>query len=538
MTNRSAARLVVALLTLLPVLAGNASIPIAHCRQGDKTESGLQGLTTPAEIADGKQTAGFNCNVDQVGQYQGEGASWQLTAWKNCAYFDQRLTGTSGSTNMAHPGTVVVDVTNPASPTPTTWLQEPAFLDPWESLKVNPARQLLGAAQRPDTTIGFPGTGFSIYDISANCAQPLKKASIIIPGMLGHTGQWAPDGNTYYVTPLQLTQTIVVIDTKDTANPKLIPCGAGTYGCQSNGFFLAPAADFGTPRWHDLEFSDDGRTAYISMLATGTTTAPFANANGLVIFDVSDFQDRKPNPAFRTLGQIRWDDGSVGAQNALFIKVKGKPYVLFTDESGLPASECSKGKSAAGFPRLIDVSDPASPKVVSKLQLDIHDPANCQVAATTPITSPGVSSPFGFSCHYCNVDDQHDAKIAACSCFASGWRFFDISDVTYPKEIAYYKPPAQGTKALPGSQYANRTPSPTFVRNFDWSTSKPSFPKDRGMTSGDVWITSQDNGFMVVKLSPNATAGGGCASVDASLGGLLLFGVVQLARRRKKANPS
>ena len=133
------------------------------------------------------------------------------------------------------------------------------MLDPWESLKVNPARQLLGAAQRPDTSQNFPGTGFSIYDISKDCAHPELKAQIDVPGMLGHTGQWAPDGNTYYVTPLQLTQTIVAIDTKDAANPKLIPCGAGTYGCgtptNSNGFFLAPPADFGTPRWHDLEFS-------------------------------------------------------------------------------------------------------------------------------------------------------------------------------------------------------------------------------------------------------------------------------------------
>jgi hypothetical protein len=535
MMKRYAARLVLALCSMSPILAANASIPIAHCRAGDKTESGLQGLTTPAEIAAGKQTAGFNCNVDLVGQYQGEGASWQLTAWKDCAYFDQRLYLSSGSTGMKHPGTVVMDVSNPASPQATTWLAEPAFLDPWESLKVNPARQLLAAAQRPTTGL-FGGDGFSIYDISTDCKHPVLKKSITIPGMFGHTGQWAPDGNTYYVTPLRLDMTLIAIDTKDPSNPKQIPCGQGTYGCGTNGFFLAPAADFGTPRWHDLEFSDDGRTAYVSMLATGTTTAPFANANGLVILDVSDFQDRKPNPAFKPLGQIRWDDGSVGAQNALFIKVKGKPFVLFTDESGLPASECSKGKSAAGFPRLIDVSDPASPKVVSKLILDIHDPANCQVAATTPITSPTSSSPFGFSCHYCNVDDQQDAKIAACSCFASGWRFFDISDVNSPREIAYYKPPAQGTKPLPGSQYANSTPTTTFVRNFDWATSKPSFPKDRGATSGDIWITTQDNGFMVVKLAANATAGGGgCASVDASLGGLLIFGVFQIARRRKAA---
>ena len=531
MRNANKVCLAVAMLTILPVLAANASIPTARCRAGDKTESGLQGLTTPAEIAAGKATQGFNCNTDLVGQYQGEGASWQLTAWKNCAYFDQRLNAAE-----AHPGTVVMDVTDPANPKPTTWLADNALLDPWESLKVNPQRQLLAGDQKS-------GVGFSIYDISQDCTHPQLKSTINITGMLGHTGQWAPDGKTYYVTPLQNTQTIVAIDTTDPAHPAQIPCGAGTYGCGSNGFFTAPSTTsaagpgFGTARWHDLEFSKDGNTAYISMLATGDP----AVGNGLVILDVSDFQSRKSNPAYRVLGSLTWDDGSVGAQNALLITIKSKPYVLFTDESGGPLSGCAKGKSAAGFPRLIDVSDPAKPTTVSKLILDIHDPANCNVAATTPITNstgnPTTSAPFGFSCHYCNVDDVDNAKIAACSCFASGWRIFDISEPTYPREIAYYKPKAQGTKVLPGSQYYQRAVAasgPNFVRSFDWATSKASFPKDRGMTSGDIWITSQDNGFMVVKLSPNATASsGGCASADVSLGGFLVFGIAEIVRRRR-----
>jgi hypothetical protein len=161
------------------------------------------------------------------------------------------------------------------------------------------------------------------------------------------------------------------------------------------------------------------------------------------------------------------------------------------------------------------------------------------VAASTPVTNSNDSTPFGFSCHYCNVDDVDNAKIAACSCFAAGLRFFDISDVKYPREIAYLKAPAQGTKALPGSQHANRASSPSFVRNFDWSTAIPSFPKDRGMTSGDIWATSQDNGFLVVKLDPNATStGGGCASVDASIGGLLVFGLAQFLRRRRSRSAS
>ena len=527
MTLTTSIRGVVALLVLLPGAAAYAAMPLAHCRQGDKTESGLQGLTTPAEIAAGKATAGFNCNTDIVGQYQGEGASWQLAAWKNCAYFDQRLNPAE-----ANRGTVVMDVSDPAHPKPTAWLNDNAMLDPWESLKVNPARQLLAAGQRPDATQGFGGTGFSIYDISGDCTKPVKKAFIDIPGSFGHTGQWAPDGMTYYITPLRTDLTIVAVDTTDPASPKPISCAAGSYGCGSNGFFTAPANDFGTARWHDIDFSKDGKTMYASMLATGAT----ASANGLVIMDVSDFQTRKPNPAYRVISQIRWDDGSVGAQQALPITIAGKPYILFADESGGALSGCAQGKSAAGFPRLIDISDPTKPVTAAKLQLDIHDPANCTVAATTPITNPNDSTPFGFSCHYCNVDDVDNAKIAACSCFASGLRFFDIHDVKAIREIAYLKAPAQGTKVLPGSQYAGRTPSPSFVRNFDWSTAIPSFPKSRGAASGDIWATSQDNGFLVVKLAPNATAdigGGGCATADASLGGLLVFGIVEMLRRRK-----
>jgi hypothetical protein len=169
------------------------------------------------------------------------------------------------------------------------------------------------------------------------------------------------------------------------------------------------------------------------------------------------------------------------------------------------------------------------------LRLDAHDPAYCSIFGSVPITPTGPGF-FGHSCHYCNVDDADDAKIAACSCFASGLRVFDISNPAAVREIAYVKPPAQGTKTLPGSQYAMSVP-PTFKRNYDYTTTKVSFPKDRGVTTGDIWMTSQDNGFLVVRLDPKATAsagGGGCASADASVGGLLVLAVSQLWRRRRQ----
>jgi hypothetical protein len=521
MTRLMPKRSLMMAVTLLPMVA-SASIPVAHCRPGDKTESGISGDVTQAEIDSGAVTKGFNCNADIVGQYQGEGASWQLTAWKNCAYFDQRRV-----TTLAHPGTAVVDVTDPAHPVPTVWLAENAMLDPWESLKVNPARQLLAATEQGRN-------GFAIYDISADCKHPVLKFAAPIVGNIGHTGQWAPDGRTYYVTPLRASPSVIVIDTIDPTNAQIIPCGQGTPGCNTQGFYVNPATGPGgnaiSPVVHDLEFSKDGNTAYLS-----TTGTP----NGLVILDVSDFQQRRPNPGFRIIGSLGWNDGSRGAQNALPITIKGKPYILFSDESGAQAGGCASGMSANGFARLIDISDPTKPTTAAKMILDVNDPAFCAQMATeqsaghtTRVTANGPS--FGFSSHYCNVDDVDDAKIAACSYFSAGWRFFDISDPSYVREIAYLKPPAQGTKVLLGSQYFN-SGGATWVRQYDWATSKASFPKDRGMTSGDVWITSQDNGFMVVKLDANATAGsgGGCASIDAGLGGLIALGLAQLLRRRK-----
>jgi len=505
-------------------LGANAStVGRATCRNGntDRPESGLSGQTTQAEIDAGLDKVGFNCNIDLVGQFQGEGASWQLTAWKNCAYFDQRLAPGA----LAHPGVAVLDVSDPTHPKPTTWLSEPAMIDPWESLKVNPKRQLLAGDQRP-TAPNFPGTGFAVYDISQDCAHPVLKSSVNFAGSLGHTGQWAPDGNTYYITPLQNSISMEVVDTTDPANPKIIPCGNGTYGCNSaNGFFVAPS-DIPLPRFHDVEFSKDGNTAYVTMFGTGATGA----ANGLLILDVSDFQSRKTNPAFRKISTLTWDDGSQGAQNALPILVAGKPYILFSDEGGNGVTSCNQGKSLSGFPRLIDISDPVNPKVASKLQLDVHDATNCTKFSTAQITSGGPGF-FGYSCHYCNVDDVDNARLAVCNCFAAGMRIFDISDVANPREVGYYKAAAQGTKLLPGSQYANQgTTGPNFTRNYDWATSKVSFPKDRGASSGDIWTTSQDNGFLVVHYDQG---GGGCTSAEGSLGGLLALGMMHLARRRK-----
>jgi len=484
-----------AVVALFSASATYAALPKPTCRSTDKTESGLDGQTTAEEVDAGLNTKGFNCNADLVGQYQGEGASWQLTAWKTCAYFDQAKN--AAETN---PGTVVLDVSDPTHPKATAFLSDVAMIDPWESLKVNPARQLLGGDQG---TIGTPGPGFSIYDISTDCTQPVHDSTVNITGSLGHTGQWAPDGKTYYITTIaQTTASLVAVDTTNPTNP----VGIALY---------TPPAPL-SPVFHDLEFSKDGKTAYEATI--GGIAAGSAATNGLIVLDVSDIQDRVASPQIRVISSLTWDDGSIVSQNALPITIAGKAYILFTDEAGTASfsGTCPAAGTVSysyGVPRLIDISDPSNPTTVSKLDMEVSDAVNCAATLPTQGTASGVPI-FGASCHYCNVDNVDDARLAACNCFTAGLRIFDIHDPTSPKEVGYYKPPAQGTKVLPGSQYASFAGPATYTRPVDWASSKPSFPRDRGDTSGDLWTTTQDNGFQVIHFFTGVTVSPTTASIQ------------------------
>ena len=71
--------------------------------------------------------------------------------------------------NRTQLGVVVIDATVPTAPKPTTYLTSISMLDPWESLKVNERRQLLGGTQ---ATGGSGGNALDIYDISGDCRNP------------------------------------------------------------------------------------------------------------------------------------------------------------------------------------------------------------------------------------------------------------------------------------------------------------------------------------------------------------------------------
>src|SRR4051812_34878397 len=261
--------------------------PRAECSPGDWTESGLQGQTTTWERQSGDSEGGYNCNLELVGQFQGEGAFSQ----KGPAFFDHcAYMANQNNALQEHAGVVVIDVSDPTNPRPTAYLDDtPAGLDPHENLKVHPGRKLLSAAQ-------FQGPNFAVYDLSQDCAHPKLASSITIPGSQGHMGGWAADGKTYYVGQQYRGPggTMAVVDVADPYDAK----------------HLLTWTFSGDGRPHDIYTNASGTRLYTMQIGlfAAPPTDTSAGPNGLVILDVSDIQLRKPDPQIRVVSKLFWED--------------------------------------------------------------------------------------------------------------------------------------------------------------------------------------------------------------------------------------
>lgn len=466
------------------------TIPKAVCGPQDRTEI-LQGATSLAErFAPGPPRA-YTCNLELMGQFKGDGAGFGMVFYDKCAYL-------SSGGQARRPGVPVIDVSDSRRPQITTYLDSPAMRSVNESMAVSERRKLLvgGVLRRsPSPPQEDPGTWFSVYDLSVDCRYPVLKSSAELPGISSHTGEIAPDGLTFYTaawtgSPNQTAyyahpsykatdpppSVVYAIDLTDPSKPREI------------GRWIAPEAHWMT---HSARVNHDGTRVYVGLYRLQDDYLKAPNVNGLVIFDSSDFQKRGPNPQFRLISTLFWDDSHY-TQFAKPITVKGRPYIVFSDlvgaigagtSGGAPTDEvrvdaCGSGKPSHGFARLIDISDEKAPKTVSKLILEVADPANCTKVMRDPART------YKYGAEGCDVDNSADARLLVCGHFEGGLRVFDIREVAHPKEIAYYKPPAQGTSAR--SFTADAVMAPFFRKN----------GKDF-----EIWFNSADNGFQVVRFS-------------------------------------
>src|SRR2546427_5433939 len=427
-----------------------ASVPKAICGPTDHTESGLQGETTLQERFGGDSETAYNCNLELVGEepqdtYQGAYSQDGPAYHDVCAYY-----GTDRAATFQ--GIKVIDASDPQHPVVTANLTDtPAALNPHETVATNAKTRLLVAGQNG-------GQNFAVYDIS-DCRHPVLKSSINLPGSNGHMGSFAADGKTYYLTQNSCCSgtggPLYIVDLTDPSNPKQLPTwtflGDGRpHGLNLNPRGFAPGLGEGT-----RAYMGQGRSY------------PFADArDGLVITDVSDYQFRRPNPQIRIISTLFYPDQGTG-ESMSPVKIKGRPYIISVDEAGAaggaggwPAA-CARGAPAFGYPQIIDVADELHPRIISKLRLQVNDPANCAaLLAETPPDIPGtgpgtnlpaISGTTNYSGEACVADNPDDTKMLACGFQNAGLRVFDVSDPTHPKEIAYWKSGAVRARVLPAS---------------------------------------------------------------------------------------
>jgi hypothetical protein len=463
--------------------AQTLAVPSAKCGPGSSPETGIQGQVPLADRVSGRSRQGYSCNLELVSQYQGQGASWVDPAYGHCVYLAEAVLG---NVSAVHRGVSVLNVSNPQFPVHSTDLTSPGMLGgPWESLKVNQKRALLAGVSAGPLSAG-PGI-FDVYSLGSDCALPVLQNTFLSSGLalpvtvLGHEGGWAPDGFTYWSSGIAFGA-LAAIDVTNPKKPAVVYSGFLGVSTQTHGFSI----------------STDGNRMYIGTIFPA----------GVLILDISDIQSRQPVPQIRQIASVTWTDGFF-TQHTIPITYAGHPYLIAVDEAG------------SGGARFIDIANETNPTVISQIKLAINMPN----AAQTRANDLHGNGAFGYEAHYCSVDQAANPTALACGWFQSGVRVFDIRNPLKVKEIAYFNPPAQSpaplVTPLPSSEHANgvfgRVPPilteldaqnlPNLLdvagltgpnMTADWCSSPPEF------VGNQLWVTCQDNGFLVLKFTNNA----------------------------------
>lgn len=419
--------------------------PRADCVSGVHREPDIQGRVPAGAAKDG-----LDCNVTLLA-HQGDSGGfrvWRFVdgAGHECAYYDTTLVFPLNAFRLdaQSVGVAVVDMTDPAKPVQTATLTQPAMLSPHESLNLNVERGLLVAEMGSGLTV--PAPQVAVYSVKDDCRHPKLMATST--AVAGHESGFSPDGRTFYAAGTA-SPTITAFDLSDPAKPRVV-------------------ARFAS-RSHGLGVSDDGNRAYLADAVSGD----------LIVLDTSEIQSRKVDPKVREISRLTWRSASI-PQNAMPFSVHGHPYLLETDE--FSGGTLGGDFNRIGAARIIDIADETKPRVVSNLRLEVNQRAQ----HAELLGDPGALSPIqGYTAHYCNVYPRVDPVVAACSFILSGLRVFDITDVTHPKEIAYYvaKPAPRAENGFSESNFAMSMPQ--------------IIPERR-----EVWYTDATTGFYALRVDP------------------------------------
>jgi hypothetical protein len=475
-------RLVVALLAVVLSVAGIGlsgvltatgssfppATPEAHCGPGARPETAAQGRVPQRDYDSGRVRRGYRCNAEAV-SHQGRTGGFKVLRYTDsrghtCAFYDSTLlfpkdvAGNVLANTGRGIGVVVLDMQDPARPRRTAMLTTPAMLTPHESVLLNTKRGLLGAVSGNPATA--PGV-LDLYDVRASCRHP-RLLSSTPSALLGHESGWSKDGNTFYASSTG-GQTLVALDVSNPAVPKPVFTQAGV-------------------NYHGLRLSPDGRRLYVANIGNGDGTGARFSNGGLRIVDVSEIQDRRPDPQVHVLSDLTWPEHSIPQVSEPFTR-NGRELLLEVDEyANYDFTQLDQSSAPVGAARIIDVTRPRAPFVVSDLRLQVHQP---EARKGPQANDPGAALPVqGYAGHYCSVPRRQDPKVVACSMILSGLRVFDIRDLRNPVEAAYFNKP------LPAARLDNPTAEGAFAM------SQPAWDVKRR----SIWYTDGNTGFYDVRL--------------------------------------
>ena len=437
-----------------PALRG-ATPRATACSPGDLPETGRQGRVAQADYASGRAAKGYTCNATAVGHY-GDTGGFQVHRYRDrtgreCAYYDSTLLFPK-DVRKGVLGMTVLDMSDPANPVRTAVLPTFAMQTTHESLRLNHKRGLLVAnAGSPATQVGV----VDVYDVSQDCRYPVLRSTSPL-GILGHEGGFSPDGRTYWVNTTSQPG-MTAIDLTDPTRPSIV--------WRSTDYTV-----------HGMSFSADGNRAYLADMGNET------QASGLRILDVSQVQRRVPDPVVTEVSYLTWPEVSI-PQNVLPVTIGGKKHLIEFDEFDSNPLQYSPD-STVGAARIIDISDEKKPKVVSRIRLEVHEPA-----ARRSDQQQDQGATFGvqgYAAHYCSVPREVEPGILACSMILSGLRVFDVRDPKEPREVAYFNKPDTDNE-VPLERGAHAMSAPAFVPE-----------------RNEVWYSDGNSGFWNVRLAKKA----------------------------------
>ncbi|MDQ3645903.1 MAG: hypothetical protein M3345_03110 [Actinomycetota bacterium] len=324
-------------------------------------------------VGDGSSVKG---SLEQVGHdpLMNRGMNAALAVRGDYAYVGSRTDG-------LHPnaGIMVVDVSDPAQPAAVGQIGPANRGETSREMRIWPERDLL-IVQFLASNCSFlihacspeqmtKDDVFRFYDIAGEKAAAPELIAEYVPSQNPHEFYlWQdpkdPKRALLYLSTPGGSDQMMVTDISDARSGKFTEVAKWKT--------LIPEP--GDNRLHSLSVSPDGTRAYIAYLQ-----------GGFFIVDTSDLAAGRSKPEIKTVTPIpdrtAWE--GPGAHSA--VKLFGKPYALVTDEvyGQIPVLLADHG-CPWGWTRLINIKDPAKPKVVAEYKTEANDPKYCESAENDP----------------------------------------------------------------------------------------------------------------------------------------------------------